>query len=324
MNRREFLAASGMTLAGATLSRAQTGSTPMERTIQTPTLDIGYVESGSATGFPVILLHGFPDDVHAYDDVAPPLAAAGHRVLVPYLRGYGPTRFRDAKTPRMAEQAAIAQDLVDFADALTLPRFAVAGYDWGGRAANVTMALHPDRVRAAVIVGGYTIQDVFSTPRPSAPRVEAAYWYQWYFNTERGRVGLADNRRALCRLLWQQWSPTWTFTDATYEKTAAAFDNPDFVDCVIHSYRHRNLGAQGDPRFDAVEHRLAGRPRIDVPTILLYGADDGLAKPSADGTADRTVYTKLVDRRIVAGAGHFLPHEEPEAVSSALLELLSK
>src|SRR5665213_1642297 len=174
MNRREFLAASGMTLAGATLSRAQTGSTPMERTIQTPTLDIGYVESGSATGFPVILLHGFPDDVHAYDDVAPPLAAAGHRVLVPYLRGYGPTRFRDAKTPRMAEQAAIAQDLVDFADALTLPRFAVAGYDWGGRAANVTMALHPDRVRAAVIVGGYTIQAALSPPRPSAPRVEAA------------------------------------------------------------------------------------------------------------------------------------------------------
>ena len=296
----------------------------MERTIQTPTLDIGYVESGSATGFPVILLHGFPDDVHAYDEVAPPLAAAGHRVLVPYLRGYGTTRFRDAKTPRMAEQAAIAQDLVDFADALKLPRFAVAGYDWGGRAANVTMALHPGRVRAAVIVGGYTIQDVFSTPRPSAPQVEAAYWYQWYFNTERGRVGLADNRRSLCRLLWQQWSPTWKFTDATYEKTAPSFDNPDFVDCVIHSYRHRNLGAKGDPRFDAVEHQLAARPKIDVPTILLYGTDDGLAKPSADGTADRTVYTKLVDRRIVTGAGHFLPREKPEAVSSALLELLSK
>ena len=318
INRRDFLKASGMALATGF------GQNSPARTVQTPTLDIGYVESGSATGFPIILLHGFPDDVHAYDEVAPPLAAAGHRVLVPYLRGYGTTRFRDAKTPRMAEQAAIAQDLVDFADALTLPRFAVAGYDWGGRAANVTMALHPDRVRAAVIVGGYTIQDVFSTPRPSAPQVEAAYWYQWYFNTERGRVGLAENRHSLCKLLWQQWSPTWKFTDATYEKTAPSFDNPDFVDCVIHSYRHRNLGATGDPRFDAVEHRLAARPKIDVPTILLYGADDGLAKPSADGTADRTVYTKLVDRRIVTGAGHFLPREKPEAVSTALLELLSR
>ena len=318
INRRDFLKASGMALATGF------GQNSPARTVQTPTLDIGYVESGSATGFPIILLHGFPDDVHAYDEVAPPLAAAGHRVLVPYLRGYGTTRFRDAKTPRMAEQAAIAQDLVDFADALKLPRFAVAGYDWGGRAANVTMALHPDRVRAAVIVGGYTIQDVFSTPRPSAPQVEAAYWYQWYFNTERGRVGLAENRRSLCKLLWQQWSPTWKFTDATYEKTAPSFDNPDFVDCVIHSYRHRNLGATGDPRFDAVEHRLAARPKIDVPTILLYGADDGLAKPSADSTADRTVYTKLVDRRIVTGAGHFLPREKPEAVSTALLELLSR
>ena len=326
MNRREFLAiASGMTLAGATLARAQTGSTPMERTVQTPTLDIGYVESGSATGFPIVLLHGFPDDVHAYDEVAVPLAAAGHRVLVPYLRGYGPTRFRDAKTPRMAEQAAIAQDLIDFADALTLPRFAVAGYDWGGRAANVTMALHPDRVRAAVIVGGYTIQDVFSTPRPSAPQVEAGVLVSVVLSTPSAkRVGLAENRRTLCKLLWQQWSPTWKFTDATYEKTAASFDNPDFVDCVIHSYRHRNLGAQGDPRFDAVEHRLASRPKIDAPTILLYGADDGLAKPSANGTVDSAVYTKLVDRRIVTGAGHFLPHEKPEAVSSALLELLSK
>ena len=318
MNRRDFLKTSGVVLATGF------GQTSMDRTIQTPTLDIGYVETGSATGFPIILLHGFPDDVHAYDEVALPLAAAGHRVLVPYLRGYGTTRFRDPKTPRMAEQAAIAQDLVDFADALKLPRFAVAGYDWGGRAANVTMALHPDRVRAAVIVGGYSIQDVFSDPRPSAPQVEAAFWYQWYFNTERGRAGLAQNRKALCKLLWQQWSPTWKFTDATYEKTAPSFDNPDFVDCVIHSYRHRNLNAKGDPRFDAAEHRLAGRPKIDVPTILLYGADDGLARPSTDATADRAVFTKLVDRRIVPGAGHFLPHEKPEAVSTALLELLSR
>jgi len=317
MNRRTFLKSSGVALAAGF---GQSG--PLERSVQTPALDIGYIESGPATGFPVILLHGFPDDVHAYDGVAPPLGQAGYRVLVPYLRGYGRTRFRDPATPRMAEQAAIGQDLIDFADALTLPRFAVAGYDWGGRAASVVAALHPDRVRAAVLVGGYSIQDVFAAPRPAQPQTEAAFWYQWYFNTERGRAGLAQNRRALCRLLWQQWSPTWKFSDATYDRTAPSFDNPDFVDCVIHSYRHRNLNAKGDPRFDAVEHQLAARPKIDVPAILIYGADDGLARPSPDGTADRAMFPKLVDRRIVQGAGHFLPREKPDAVSSALLELL--
>jgi pimeloyl-ACP methyl ester carboxylesterase len=302
---------------------AQRGGAPMARTIQTPVLNIGFEESGNPDGFPIVMLHGFPDDVRAWDDVAAPLAGAGHRVLVPYLRGYGPTRFRDAAAPRMAEQAAIGQDLIDFADALGLARFAVAGYDWGGRAACVAAALHPDRVRAAVLIGGYSIQDVFSPPRPAAPAAEAALWYQWYFNTERGRAGLAANRRALCKLLWQTWSPTWHFTDATFERTAGSFDNPDFVDCVIHSYRHRNLNAAGEPRFDAVEHRLAARPRIEAPTILLYGADDGIARPSADATADRVVILKLVARRIVPGAGHFLPREKPETVSSAVLELLA-
>ena len=318
ITRREFVKLSGMVLA------AGAGQSSTERSVQTRVLDIGYVESGNSSGFPIILLHGFPDDVHAYDEVAPPLAQAGHRVLVPYLRGYGNTHFRDPRTPRMAEQAAIAQDVIDFADALKLQRFAVAGYDWGGRAAQVAAALHPDRVRAGVFVAGYSIQDVFSDPRPAAPQVEAAFWYQWYFNTERGRAGLAQNRRALCKLLWQQWSPTWKFSDAAYDQTAPSFDNPDFVDCVIHSYRHRNLNAKGDPQFEAVERRLAMRPPIDVPAILIYGADDGLARPSADGTADRRLFPKLVDRRIVPGAGHFLPREKPDAVSSALLELLSK
>jgi len=318
MNRRDFLKTSGIVVA------AGFGQSSVIRSVQTPTLEIGYVERGNANGFPIILLHGFPDDVHAYDEVAPPLVGAGHRVLVPYLRGYGTTRFRDANAPRLAEQAAIGQDVIDFADALNLPRFAVAGYDWGGRAACVAAALHPDRVRAAVLVSGYTIQDVFAAPRPSAPQVEAAFWYQWYFNTERGRIGLAQNRRALCKLLWQQWSPTWKFADATYDQTAPSFDNPDFVDCVIHSYRHRNLGANGDSRFDAVERQLAARPKITVPAILLYGADDGLNRPSTDASPDRALFTKLVDRRIVPGAGHFVPREKPAAVSSALLELLSR
>jgi pimeloyl-ACP methyl ester carboxylesterase len=301
----------------------QRSGSPMERTVQTPILGIGFEESGSPTGFPIIMLHGFPDDVRAWDGVAAPLVAAGHRVLVPYLRGYGPTRFRDAAAPRMAEQAAIGQDLIDFADALGLDRFAVAGYDWGGRAAGVAAALHPDRLRAAVFIGGYSIQDVFSPPRPAAPAAEAALWYQWYFNTERGRAGLAANRRPLCKLLWQMWSPTWRFSDATYDKTAASFDNPDFVDCVIHSYRHRNLNAGGEPRFEAVERQLAARPKITVPAIVLYGADDGIARPAADSPAEQALFTNRVARRIVSGAGHFLPREKPEAVSSAMLELLA-
>jgi pimeloyl-ACP methyl ester carboxylesterase len=319
MTRRDFLKSSGL---AAFAGLAQRGA-PMERTIQTPVLNIGYEESGGAAGFPVILLHGFPDDVRAWDDVAAPLAAAGYRVLVPYLRGYGATRFRDPAVPRMAEQAAIGQDLIEFADALSLQRFAVAGYDWGGRAVCVAAALYPERVRAAVLVGGYSIQDVFSAPRPAAPQAEAALWYQWYFNTERGRAGLAANRRPLCKLLWQMWSPTWHFADAIYDRTAPSFDNPDFVDCVIHSYRHRNRNAPGEPRFDATERRLAGRPKIEVPVIVLYGADDGIARPGPDATADRAVFANLRARRIVPGAGHFLPREKPDTVSAAMLELLT-
>jgi pimeloyl-ACP methyl ester carboxylesterase len=292
------------------------------RTIQTPVLDIAYEESGA--GFPVILLHGFPDDVRAWDEVGPPLVKAGYRVLVPYLRGYGSTRFRDPAAPRMAEQAAIGQDLIDFASALNLPRFAVAGYDWGGRAASIAAALHADRVRAAVLIGGYSIQNTIAPPQPAAPDAERALWYQWYFNTERGRAGLAANRRSLCRLLWETWSPGWHFTDETYNRTAVSFDNPDFVDVVIHSYRHRNGNAQGEARFEAMEQELARRPKIPVPTIVLYGANDGIARPSADSSpAERASFTSLVARRVIDGAGHFLPREKPEAVSSAILELLA-
>ena len=299
------------------------GPAPVVRTTQTAALNIGFEDSGDPRGFPIVLLHGFPDDVRAWDGVAPALAGKGYRVLVPYLRGYGATHFRDPLAPRMAEQAAIGQDVIDFADSLALPRFAVAGYDWGNRAACIAAALHPDRVRAAVFIGGYTIQDTFSPPQPLSPERERALWYQWYFNTERGRIGLAANRRPLCRLLWELWSPTWHFTDETFNRTAPSFDNPDFVDCVIHSYRHRNLSAPGDPRFDAMERQLARRPAIGVPSIVLYGADDGVGgPPPADSPAERAAFTSLVDRRVVSGAGHFLPRETPDAVSSALLELL--
>ncbi len=323
-NRRAFLTQATPALAGGvacvrTLT-AQSGAPPAIRSVNTEVLSIGYEERGA--GFPVILLHGFPDDVRAWDDVAPPLVQAGFRVLTPYLRGYGPTRFRAGDAPRMAEQAAIGQDVMDFADALQLNRFVVAGYDWGGRASAIAAALHPDRVRAAVLIGGYTIQNTAAPPRPAPPEAERALWYQWYFNTERGRAGLQANRRALCKLLWQTWSPTWHFSDATFDRTAGSFDNPDFVDVVIHSYRHRIGNAAGEARFLATEQRLALRPKIEVPAITLYGAEDGLGRASADASGDRAVFTSLVARRVIAGAGHFMPREKPEVVSGAILELL--
>ena len=329
-SRRTFLkltALAGATfvgnLAGVRRMHAQTNRPPVAEYVETSVLRIGYEDTGSRQGFPIILLHGFPDDVRAWDDVAPPLVNAGYRVLVPYLRGYGPTRFREAGAPRMAQQSAIGQDLVDFADVMGLKRFAVGGYDWGGRAACIAAALHPNRVRAAVLIGGYTIQDTLSPPEPAAPDAERALWYQWYFNTERGRAGLAANRRSLCRLLWETWSPTWRFTDETFNRTAVSFDNPDFVEIVIHSYRHRNGNAPGEPRFAAMEQQLAERPTIGVPSVVLHGGDDGIRRPPADSPAERASFTSLVARRIVPGAGHFLPREKPETVSSAFLELLA-
>ena len=293
--------------------------------VRTQDLDITFFETGAQHGKPVLLLHGWPDDPTTWNGVAERLKDRNLRFVIPYLRGFGPTRFKIAGAPRMAEQAAIGQDVIDFADALRLPRFAVAGYDWGGRAAAVAAALHPDRVRAAVLIGGYSIQDTVNIrQQPGSPEAEARLWYQWYFNTERGRVGLQQNRRELCRYLWQTWSPTWHFTDDTYNRTAPSFDNPDFVDITIHSYRHRHGNAPGEPRFKAIEEQLAKRPKIEMPSITLYGQDDSLGRPSADATpAEKAVFTKLVGHRVVANAGHFLPHEQPRAVSSALLELLA-
>ena len=318
-SRRSFL----RTAAFAGLA-SRVKAQPAVKSVDTPVLNIAYMESGPAQGFPIVLLHGFPDDAHAYDDVAPPLAKAGFRVLVPYLRGYGPTRFRDAAAPRMAEQAAIGQDVLDFADALHLPRFAAAGYDWGGRAAAIAAVLHPDRVRALVLMSGYSIQNTVGPFPPGPPEAEARLWYQWYFNTERGKEGLAANRRPLCRLLWQTWSPTWRFTDETYDRTAPSFDNPDFVDVVIHSYRHRIGNAPGEERFKAMEQQLAKRPKVEVPAILLYGGDDILGRPSAEATpAERELFPSLKVRRVVPGAGHFLPREKPEPLARALQELLA-
>lgn len=326
MDRRQFLAGTAGLAASAVAARidAQPAGALPVKTVRTNVLEVGYHESGPADGFPVLLLHGFPDDAHAYDGVAPILAKAGYRAFAIYLRGYGPTRFLDPSAPRTAQQSAIAQDVVDFADALKLPRFAVSGYDWGGRASCITAALHPDRVRAAVLSGGYSIQNTITPGPPASPQAVRNSWYQWYFNTETGREGLTKNRKALCRYMWQEWSPTWRFTDAMYEQTAASFDNPDFVDCVLHSYRHRNFNAPSEPRFVDVEKRLATRPKVEVPTIVLHGGDDGFGKPAPETTpAERTQFTRLVARRVVAGAGHFVPHEAPQAVADALIEVLA-
>ena len=324
--RRTVLAQAAAAVAAGAVPRAYAQATqaPPVKSVHTNVLEIGYHESGPASGFPVLLLHGFPDDAHAYDDVAPVLAKAGYRAFAIYLRGYGATHFLGANPVRMAEQAAIGQDVIDFADAMKLERFAVCGYDWGGRAASIAAVLRPQRVRAAVICGGYLIQNTVTPPAnpPAPPQLKNA-WYQWYFNTEVGRQGLAQSRRAICKFLWKDFSPHWDFSDALYDLTAPSFDNPDFVDCVIHSYRHRNFNATGEARFLEIERRLADRPPIDVPSIMLYGGDDGFGRQSSEPTeAERQMYPKLVAKRVVDGAGHYVPHEQPAPVAQAVLDVL--
>ncbi|HYM71991.1 MAG TPA: alpha/beta hydrolase [Stellaceae bacterium] len=292
----------------------------MTGTVRTPILDIAYEESGPADGKPVLLMHGFPDDIHAYDDVAPPLAAAGYRVIMPYLRGYGPTRFRDPATPRSGEQAALGRDLLDLIEALGLDKPILAGYDWGGRAACVVAALWPERAGGLVSVSGYNIQDIAGANQPQPPAAEYRYWYQWYFHTERGRAGLSANRGPLCRLLWELWSPHYHFDDATYARTAAAFENPDFVEVVIQSYRHRYGNAPGDPQYAAVEARLSRRPPIAVPTVVLHGGADGVG-PAAGSAGHARHFTGPYRREVIPVAGHFLPPEAPGAVVAAVREL---
>jgi pimeloyl-ACP methyl ester carboxylesterase len=285
-------------------------------------LNVGYEEHGDASGFPIILLHGFPYDIRSFDGVIAPLVEAGHRVIVPYLRGYGPTSFLDPDAPRMAEQAAIGQDVVDLAAALGIKRMALAGFDWGLRAGCITSILHPEMVAGFVAMGGYSVQNTVQKEQPAPAFREARMWYQWYFNTEQGRVGLEENRRDIIRYLWETWAPTWDYTDEAFNLFAPSFDNPDFVDIVLHSYRHRHMNAPGEDRFIEVELNLAEGPPVTVPSIVLRGADSGLGAPSQDPSADERNFTQLVARRIVSGAGHDLPVQRPDAVSAALLELL--
>jgi pimeloyl-ACP methyl ester carboxylesterase len=290
------------------------------QTVRTPVLEIAYLEAGPANGPPVILLHGWPSDVHDYDGVVPPLVAAGYRVLVPWLRGYGPTRFLDPATPRSGQQAALGADVRDFMDALSIPKAILVGYDWGGRAACVVAALWPERVAGLVSITGYGIQDIAAAARPAAAEQEFRYWYQWYFHTDRGRAGLTANRGELTRLLWRLWSPNWAFDDATLQATTASFDNPDFVDVTIQSYRHRYGNAPGDPAYDELEARLATQPAIAVPVIVLHGEDDGVGPPANSIPRDR-LFSNLIERRLIPRAGHFLSRENPSDVVAAVVRL---
>jgi pimeloyl-ACP methyl ester carboxylesterase len=293
----------------------------MLKHIDAGVLDVAYEETGSLSGPPVVLLHGFPYDIHAYDEVGPLLSAAGCRVITPYLRGYGPTRFLSADTPRSGQQAVLAHDLLSLMDALHIQGAVLAGYDWGGRAACVVSALWPDRARGLVSGCGYNIQYIASSSTPQSPEQEHRLWYQYYFHGERGRAGLAQNRHDLGKLLWRLWSPNWKFDDATYDRTAVAFDNPDFVDVVIQSYRHRFGLAPGDPAVEDTERRLSAQPPITVPTIVLHGEGDGVS-PVATSEPHRRFFTGPYERRLIPMVGHNLPQEAPREFAAAILSLV--
>jgi pimeloyl-ACP methyl ester carboxylesterase len=269
----------------------------------------------------VLLMHGFPYDIHAYAEVAPILAGRGCRVIVPYLRGFGPTRFLSDATPRSGEQAALGADLLALMNSLDLPRAVLAGYDWGGRAACVVAALWPERCSGLVSFNSYNIQDIAGAMRPDRPENEHRLWYQYYFHSERGRNGLAADRRAVCRLLWRLWSPSWAFDDATFERSAAAFDNPDFVDVVIHSYRHRFGLVPGDPALAGIERRLAAQPVITVPAITFDGADDGVRPPATPAQHAHRFHGPR-SHRVVPGVGHNMPQEVPHVFADAVMEMV--
>jgi pimeloyl-ACP methyl ester carboxylesterase len=332
ISRREFaqmvsLAAAGASAAACapapTASSAPPGGHTAFRSykqVDAGVLNIGYAEDGPADGPPVILLHGWPYDIHSYVDVAPLLADRGFRVIVPYLRGFGSTTFLSDATVRNGQQAAVASDVIALMDALNIPKAVIGGFDWGARSADVVAALWPDRCRALVAVSGYIIVNLAANLKPLPPQAEYGWWYQYYFATDRGEQGYRENTHDFNELIWKIASPTWSFDDATYDRSAAAFANPDHVDIVIHNYRWRLSLAQGEPQYDELERRLAAKPVITVPTITVSSDFDG---PAKDGTAYRQQFTGRYSHRVLDGIGHNVPQEAPRQFADAIIEAAS-
>ena len=283
-------------------------------------LNVGYVEAGPDDGPAVILLHGWPYDIHSFVDVAPLLASAGYRVIVPYLRGYGSTRFLSSETVRNGQQSVVALDIIALMDALKIEKATLAGFDWGARTADIIAALWPERCKALISVSGYLIGSQEAGKAPLPPEAELQWWYQFYFATERGRVGYEKNRHDFAKLIWQLASPKWEFDDATFDRSAAAFDNPDHVAIVIHNYRWRLALAQGESNYDDLEKRLATGPIISVPTITLEGDANGAPHPDPSAYAKK-FSGKYASRIIKGGVGHNLPQEAPQAFAEAVIDI---
>jgi pimeloyl-ACP methyl ester carboxylesterase len=296
-------------------------SFPFMKQIDAGVLNVGYAEAGPANGPAVILLHGWPYDIHSFVDVAPLLASAGYRVIVPYLRGYGTTRFLSNETFRNGEPAAVALDVIALMDALKIQKATIGGFDWGGRSADIVAALWPERCQGLVSVSGYLITSQEAQRNPLPPKAELQWWYQYYFATERGVLGYDKYRHDFAKLIWQIASPKWTFDDATFDRTAASFDNPDHVAIVIHDYRWRIGLAKGESKYDDLERRIAASPVITVPTITLEGDANG-APHYPDDTAYRKLFSgKYANRIITGGVGHNLPQEAPQAFAEAIVDV---
>jgi pimeloyl-ACP methyl ester carboxylesterase len=334
-NRRQFLGMAALMVTAAPF--AVVGGERAERTkkatlqtaassfgvlkqVDAGVLNVGYAEVGPGNGRPVILLHGWPYDIHSFVDVAPRLAAKGYRVIVPYLRGYGSTRFRSSEALRNGQQSALASDVIELMNALKIEKAIIGGFDWGARTANIVAALWPERCKAMVSVSGYLIGSVEANKMPLPPKAELDWWYQFYFATERGRAGYEKYRREFSKLIWQLASPKWNFDDATFDRSAASFDNPDHVAIVIHNYRWRLGLAEGEKTYDDFERRLAKGPLITVPTITLEGDANGAPHPDPNAYANK-FSGKYSHRTIKGGTGHNLPQEAPEAFAAAIVEV---
>ena len=322
-DRRTFCRAAAATFAASQLEglgMAEAASFAPLRTVKAGLLEISYAETGPANGPPVILLHGWPYDIHAFAEVAPILAAKGHRAIVPYLRGHGGTRFLSADTVRNGQPAALAMDAVALMDALKIDRALLAGFDWGARTADILAALWPGRVKGLVAVSGYLIGSQAAGKQPLPPQAELQWWYQFYFATERGRLGYEKNRHDFNKLIWKLASPKWKFDDATFDRSVAAFDNPDHVAVVIHNYRWRLGLADGERQYDGIEAKLAAAPTIGVPTITMEGDANGAPHP--EPSAYRAKFTGRYEHRTISGGiGHNLPQEAPEAFAKAVIDV---